>query len=262
MDYDNYDDDAIVLNANGNDDDALVLAVEYEQKHDVPPIARSILDNMVVVEGGTFTMGADDQDAKSENTEKPSHSVTVSSFSISKYEVTRYEWRLIMGVADSENPKKEVSEKPVVMVSWDDCQRFISKLNALSGKKFRLPTEAEWEFAARGGVKGGSNFEENDKDGDLIWSRDKTDSTKTVGQSMPNSLGLYDMQGNVWEWCQDWWGKYNDQYLTNPFGPDSGRYRVLRGGSWMCKSSSCRITSRTAQKPNFKTIDIGFRLAL
>ena len=195
---------------------------------------------MIAVEGGTFTMGAtSEQGSDADSDEKPTHSVTLSSYSIGETEVTQALWQAVMG----SNPSYfSGSNKPVECVSWNDCQDFIRKLNALTGENFRLPTEAEWEYAARGGNKSrGYEYAGSNTLGNVAWYWDNIPSqssesagygTQVVATKSPNELGLYDMCGNVWEWCQDWYGSYSSGSQTNPTGPSSGSDRVRRGGSW------------------------------
>ena len=158
------------------------------------------------------------------------------------------------------------------MVSWDDCQEFITKLNELTRKTFRLPTEAEWEYAARGGNRSqGYKYAGSNTVGDVAWyfynsyalGVDSPDyGTHTVATKAPNELGLYDMSGNVWEWCQDWYGSYSSDAQTNPTGPTSGSYRVNRGGSWYYNARYCRVSNRSDFTPSYALRDLGLRLAL
>ena len=216
---------------------------------------------MVYVKGGTFTMGATaEQGSDAESDEKPTHSVTVSDFYIGKYEVTQAQWRAVMG----SNPSKFTGDNnPVEKVSWDDIQEFIKKLNAQTGKKFRLPTEAEWEYAARGGNQSkGYKYSGSNSIGDVAWyDGNSGDKTRPVGQKRPNELGIYDMSGNVWEWCQDWYGAYSSSSQTNPTGPSSGSSRVLRGGSWYSYARNCRVSFRSSGIPDSRYYSYGFRLA-
>ena len=218
--------------------------------------------NMVYVSGGTFTMGAtSEQGSDADNDEKPVHSVTLSSFYICKYEVTQALWEAVMG----SNPSNwKGANLPVERVSWDDCQTFIRKLNALTGKNFRLPTEAEWEFAARGGnnsreykYAGSNNIET------VAWyDADSGNKTHVVGTKSPNELGLYDMSGNVWEWCQDRYGSYSGASQTNPTGASSGSNRVLRGGCCGRSAWYCRSSLRIIGTPDGRNDGFGLRLVL
>jgi formylglycine-generating enzyme required for sulfatase activity len=213
---------------------------------------------MIFVDGGTFQMGS----TSGEIDEKPVHSVELSSFSIGKYEVTQAQWKAVMG----KNSSKFVGcdNCPVEQVSWDDIQKFILKLNQLTGKKYRLPTEAEWEFAARGGIKGkGYKYSGSNSIGDVAWcSKNSTNKTHPVGLKKPNELGIYDMSGNVWEWCSDWYDKYDSIKQVIPMGPNSGKLRVLRGGSWFVDASYCGSTYRSGDVPNIRSSASGFRLVL
>ena len=220
-----------------------------------------IMRNMVYVEGGTFTMGATSEQKKPDDDEKPTHRVSLSSFYIGKYEVTQALWKAVMG----SNPSRfEGDNLPVERVSWNDCQTFLRKLNAMTGKNFRLPTEAEWEFSARGGnLSRGYQYSGSKKIDDVAWYRNNSGSkTHNVGTKAPNELGIYDMSGNVWEWCQDWKGSYIGSAQTNPKGPSSGSYRVDRGGSWFNFAWSCRVACRYCHTPDYRYFDLGFRLAL
>ena len=228
----------------------------------------SVSFEMVYVEGGTFMMGATDEyrrDMKdggnaSRDSEKPVHQVTLSSYLIGKYVVTQALWEAVMGSTLSGDRQGWV---PVVGVSWDDCQGFIKKLNARTGLKFRLPTEMEWEYAARGGRRSrGYKYAGSDNLDEVGWYNGNGGSTHPVGEKKPNELGLYDMSGNVWEWCQDWYGDYTDEAQTNPTGPQSGGNRVLRGGSNRLDAGFCRVSYRRGSAPNHKNVHFGLRLAL
>lgn len=233
-------------------------------------IIQHLIDNMVPVEGGTFMMGATkEQGSDAFDDEKPAHQVTLSSFSIGKYEVTQEEWEVVMG----SNPSKfKGTKRPVECVSWDDCQEFIRKLNQMTGKQFRLPTEAEWEYAARGGNKSnGYKYAGTDTIDYVGWYDGNSHSeTHPVGQKMANELGLYDMSGNVSEWCQDWYGEYyyGKSSSSNPQGPSSGSDRVSRGGNWYHDEVaregrvSSRVSNRGFEVQSLPCIYMGFRLAL
>lgn len=214
---------------------------------------------MVFVKGGTFTMGAtSEQGSDADSDETPTHSVTLSDFYIGKYEVTQAQWRAVMG----NNPSYFKGDNlPVECVSWNDIQKFIKKLNAQTGKNFRLPTEAEWEYAARGGNQSRGYKYSGSNDRNNAWYKDNSSSkTHPVGQKQPNELGIYDMCGNVWEWCQDWYGSYSSSSQTNPTGPSSGSYRVLRGGSWSYGARNCRVSNRGSSSPDYSFDRYGFRL--
>lgn len=224
--------------------------------------ANGVSFDMVEVEGGTFRMGAtSEQGSDAYDWEKPVHSVTLSGYYIGKTEVTQELWQAVMG----SNPSCfEGDDLPVEQVSWDDCQEFIRKLNALTGQNFRLPTEAEWEFACRGGNNSrgykysGSNYIDN-----VAWyDGNSGDKTHPVATKLPNELGIYDMSGNVWEWCSDWWGDYSSGAQTNPKGPYDGSYRVQRGGGWNISAGYCRSSFRYYFNPTYRIGDLGLRLAL
>lgn len=219
---------------------------------------------MIAVEGGTFTMGATaEQGSDAWDVEYPTHEVTLNGFSIGQTEVTQSLWQAIMG----NNPSYFAGylQHPVEQVSWDDCQMFITKLNELTGKNFRLPTEAEWEFAARGGNKSqGYKYAGSNMIDDVAWyQNNSSDITHPVAAKEPNELGLYDMSGNVWEWCQDWFGNYSSDAQTNPTGPISGDKRMLRGGCWdVYDAKYCRVSIRGRNYPTLRNFGNGLRLAL
>ena len=225
-------------------------------------IIQNLLNNMVYIEGGTFMMGATyRKDHDAQTIEKPTHHVTLSSFSIGRYEVTQEEWIAVTG----SNPSYFKGPKlPVERVSWEDCQTFISKLNAITGRQFRLPTEAEWEYAARGGnLSWGYKFSGSNKINQIAWYDDNgSKKTHEVGTKAPNELGLYDMSGNVWEWCNDYYGKYSSSAQTNPTGPSVGTRRVQRGGCFMEPAWCCRVSTRYFYFPSELSSSIGLRLAL
>ena len=223
---------------------------------------KGVSFEMVYVEGGSFDMGAtSEQGSDAENDEKPVHRVTLSDYYIGKCEVTQELWEAVMG----SNPSNfKGAQNPVEQVSWNDCQEFVSRLNRLTGMTFRLPTEAEWEYAARGGnqslhykYSGIGNI------GNVAWyNRNSGGSTHAVGTKTANELGIYDMSGNVWEWCSDRYGDYSAGAQTNPQGPSSGSRRVLRGGSWDDYASCCRVSYRDYYGPGGSSIHSGLRLVL
>lgn len=217
--------------------------------------------SVIKVEGGTFLMGAARADGFSSTIEKPQHEVTLDSFKIAKTPVTQGLWIAVMGT----NPSIHNGDQhlPVENVSWDDCQTFINRLNAITGKNFRLPTEAEWEYAARGGIK--------DEDGrfaggaldDVAWHAGNSDNeTHPVGTKQPNELGLYDMSGNVDEWCADWYAAYTAEAQVNPKGKENGTLKVFRGGNYTNSGKQCRVNYRYMAEPSKKVGTRGFRLAL
>lgn len=220
-----------------------------------PTIISDYGIEMVYVKGGTFQMGGGAYD------EKPVHSVTLDDFYIGKYEVTQEQWRAVMG----SNPSHFIGDNlPVENVSWDDVQEFIKKLNSITGNTYRLPTEAEWEYAARGGNKRkGYKYSGSNKIEDVAWFDENSGSkTHLVGTKRPNELGIYDMSGNVYEWCQDWYGSYSSSLQKNPQGPSSGSYRVLRGGSWRYEASYCFSVDRLFNYTDSRNVNVGFRLVL
>ena len=245
-------------------------------------------DEMVLVKGGTFTMGAtSEQGSDYYSAELPTHQVTLSDYYIGKYEVTQQLWEYVMKysgtAADGStmsayasdvwlgtNPSSSYGEGnyyPAYYVNWEDIVNiFIPRLNKITGKTFRLPTEAEWEYAARGGNKSkGYKYSGSNTIGDVAWYYDNSSSTAhPVGTKAPNELGLYDMSGNVWEWCSDWYSSsyYSSSSSTNPTGPTSGSFRVIRGGSWFSIARYCRVSCRGSGNPDFRDGDLGFRLVM
>jgi formylglycine-generating enzyme required for sulfatase activity len=218
---------------------------------------------MIPVKGGTFMMGAtDEQGAEAFENEKPVHQVTLSDFYIGETEVTQELWEAVLG----KNPSElKGGKRPVENVSWDDCQIFIKELNALTGQKFRLPSEAEWEYAARGGQNDvvSKYAGSNNAISKVAWLSDNSNSsTHDVKTKKANELGIYDMSGNVWEWCQDWYGKYGSSAQTNPQGPASGSGRVFRGGGWSYDAWHCRVSNRGYYTSSFHFSYLGLRLAL
>ncbi|MDR3328918.1 MAG: SUMF1/EgtB/PvdO family nonheme iron enzyme [Prevotellaceae bacterium] len=240
------------------------LAEEKRRKEEAArQVAASFERDMVAVQGGTFTMGCTgEQGSDCDSDEKPAHSVTVSSFNIGKYEVTQAQWTAIMG----SNPSsfKKGDSYPVESVSWNDVQNFISKLNAATGKRYRLPTEAEWEFAARGGTRSsGYKYSGSNSVGSVAWYTDNSSSTThPVGAKQANELGIYDMSGNVREWCSDWYGDYSSSSQYDPKGASSGSYRVDRGGGWYSTAANCRVAFRSNRTPGNSGNNLGFRLVL
>jgi formylglycine-generating enzyme required for sulfatase activity len=262
------------------------------------------IPEMIPVAGGTYEMGSEEYDD-----EKPFHQVTVSDFSIGKYPVTNAQFCDFLnqtgniqeggatwinmegsylsekcriqsadGIAFSVEPGYE--NHPVIYVSWFGAKAFADWLSEKTDKKYRLPTEAEWEFAARGGrlskrfTYSGSNdlkevgwYWENSGDKPLSgkWDSDRIAKNNCrshpVGEKSPNELGIYDMSGNVWEWCWDWYDTYTAKAQTNPSGPENGSYRVYRGGSWALSARDCRVSHRNNNAPEFRFYFLGFRLA-
>lgn len=222
------------------------------------PVIDGLVADMVTVQGGIFTMGSTLPDAYPD--EAPAHQVTVSAFKIGRYEVTQQQWQAVMG----ENPSDVKADSlPVNNVSWDDCQEFISRLNQLTGCRFRLPTEAEWEFAARGGNQSSDyEYAGSNKLADVAWFADNAQglAPHAVGKKAPNELGLFDMSGNVGEWVQDWYGDYSSEPQINPQGAAGGAAHVTRGGAIDCTPADCTVTVRGIG-PDGRYISIGLRLA-
>lgn len=216
---------------------------------------------MVEVGGGTFTMGAtSEQGSDAWDEEKPAHEVTLSDYYIGQTEVTQALWEAVMGSNPSDSKGGNL---PVERVSWDDCQVFIQKLNQLTGKQFRLPTEAEWEYAARGGRKsrgykyaGGNNIDS------VAWCDGNSgNETHPVATKQANELGIYDMSGNVLEWCSDWCGDYTSSSQSDPQGSSSGSNRVIRGGCYYNVARLCRVSIRNYNTPDYRSGDLGLRLS-
>ena len=224
--------------------------------------ANGVSFDMMMVKAGTFTMGATSEMKDPLSDEKPTHQVTLTNdYYIGKTEVTQALWMAVMG----NNPSYFKGDNlPVENVSWDDCQKFISKLNSLTGQNFRLPTEAEWEFAARGGNNSNHyQYSGSNELGDVAWyAGNSGDKTHVVATKQPNELGLYDMSGNVWELCSDWYGNYSSSSQTNPTGPNSGSFRVIRGGNRLYDARCCRSSHRGNDWSDHGSDDLGLRLVL
>jgi TPR repeat protein/RIO-like serine/threonine protein kinase len=222
---------------------------------------NGVIFEMIFVEGGTFLMGATPEQVDCFNHDKIVHKVTLSSYIIGKYEVTQALWMAVM----RSNPSYfKGDDLPVENVSWDDCQEFLNKLNKITGMTFRLLTEAEWEFAARGGNKSKDfKYSGNYNLDKIAWYDENSNGrTHPIGTKIPNELGIYDMSGNVWEWCQDRWGIYSSLPQTNPAGASDESGRVGRGGSWNDGEYNCQSSARLYAQPYVNNNEIGFRLAL
>ena len=217
---------------------------------------------MVFISGGTFQMGCTPEDAECYSNESPRHSVTLSSFEIGKYEVTQGQWEEVMG----SNPSYFDTcgdNCPVEQVSWNDTQKFIITLNSQTGQSYRLCTEAEWEYAARAGTetKWYCGNDESCLDNIAWYSYNSERKTHPVGTKSSNAWGLYDMSGNVYEWVEDWFDYYSSNSVTDPAGPVSGSYRVLRGGSGVYGARLCRSAHRSnGSNPSHTSSHLGFRL--
>ena len=238
----------------------ICFKVEEKMANVVTVKAKGVSFELVRVEGGSFTMGVDNgADKTAAANESPAHCVTLDSYYIGKTEVTQALWQAVMG----SNPSNFKGDNlPVENVSWTDCQEFIAKLNALTKKKFRLPTEAEWEYAALGGNKSrGYAYAGSDSINDVAWYDSNCgEITHPVASKQPNELGIYDMSGNVYEWCSDWYGPYADEPQTNPSGPQTGTGRMIRGGSIDEFMDACRVKSRDNDDFDDRDCDMGLRL--
>ena len=236
------------------------LLLKFSRKQTIT--VKGVSFDMVYVEGGSFDMGATyEQVDNALDNEKPVHRVTLSGYYIGMYEVTQELWEAVMG----SNPSYHAaSQYPVESVSWNDCKEFVSRLSSLTGMIFRLPTEAEWEYAARGGNKSlHYKYSGSDNIDDVAWYWDNSGKkTHAVGTKSPNELGIYDMSGNVWEWCSDRYGDYSAGAQTNPQGPSAGSDRVLRGGRWGSRARYCRVSNRDYGDPGNSLSRSGLRLVL
>ena len=233
-----------------------VMAQEVKPgKVEVIDLGKDVKLEMVLIPAGKFKMGSPESEKGRSDYEKQ-HEVTLTKpFYMGKYEVTQEQWESVMG----ENPSREKGRMlPVTKVSWNDCQEFIKKLNAKTNGGYRLPTESEWDYACRAGTTTAYSF------GDKITPKDANidgESIKAVGSCKPNAFGLYDMHGNVWEWCEDWYAYYQAGAVTDPKGPATGSVRVLRGGSFLGIASGARSSTRGFNTPTYRYLNRGFRLA-
>lgn len=223
----------------------------------------NVVFRMIPVAGGTYAMGCTSEQQPCEPDELPVHQVSVHDFYMAETEVTQALWVAVMG----ENPSRFKGDSlPVECISWNDAQNFIAKLNQMTARHFRLPTEAEWEYAARGGQKSGSFCYSGAQElTEVAWCGQNSNSrTHPVKTKKPNELGIYDMTGNVWEWCSDWYKVYGDTAQTDPQGPAEGKYRMHRGGCWSNTGATCRVSYRIYKGavPERKYDVIGMRLAL
>ena len=231
---------------------------------------------MVYVDGGAFMMGATEEQGDDYDVDELLvHNVTLDGFYIGKFEVTQAQWEAVMGTALSDIITENAwplygvgDDYPMYYVNWNDATAFCGKLSELTGKAYRLPTEAEWEYAARGGQQAdGTKYAGSDSIDEVAWygGKENEDASHPVGQKTPNALGLYDMSGNVWEWCSDWYKSYyGSSPSVNPQGPSSGDrvlpYRVFRGGGWNYYAKGCRVSNRSGGMSNYRGYILGFRV--
>ena len=232
-----------------------------EQPKTKEELLKKLIDDMVLVDGGIFMMGATpEQEDDAWELEFPAHQVKLSSFFMCRVEVSQALWEAVMG----SNPSTcQGWNRPVETVSWDDCSKFIARLNEMTGITFRLPTEAEWEYAARGGNRSGHYMYAGSNELEKVaWYNENSEATThPVGGKQPNELGLYDMSGNVWEWCVDWQNFYSDDIQINPVGDYKSQGRVMRGGCWKQGDTLCRVSFRGVSAPEMRTSECGLRLA-
>ena len=231
----------------------------------IHPISNPDID-MVFVKGGKFRMGCQNLDGSGcLSDERPRHEVKVGNFFIGRYPVTQKQWASVMGINPSNFAGGDWADMPVEQISWNEVQEFIKRLNAMTGRKYRLPTEAEWEYASRGGASGkGEQFSGHRFLDDIAWyDYNSGGQPHPVGGKQPNELGLHDMIGNVWEWVGDWYDKnyYRESHINNPKGPRLGAERVYRGADFNSAEPNCRNSIRNFNKPGYRAINVGFRLA-
>ena len=271
MQVDVYNDKEILILSKVKDDKMLFVAGEAIMMADLALegakdcltfTVNGVSFQMIRVEGDTFTMGAMEGDELAHDNEKPAHEVNLTyNYYIGKTEVTQALWQAVMG----NNPSTiKGDDLPVNNVLWEDADLFAKRLSELTGCSFHLPTEAEWEFAARGGKKSkGYRYAGSDKVNDVAWySSNSSGITHPVGTKQPNELGIYDMSGNVWEWCSDWLGPYSAEAQVNPIGPATGAYHVYHGGGWDYGADYCRISYRRITLEGYVKTALGLRIAL
>ena len=231
-------------------------------------LGKGIKLEMVLIPAGEFLMGSPDSDKDANTLEKPQHRVRITKpFYLGKYLVTQEQWQAVI---DGNPSQFKFPKNPVETVSWEDCQKFLGKLNAKVGSgagRFQLPSEAQWEYACRGGSTTRFCFGDDDaKLGEYAWyGQNSGGKTHPVGEKKPNAWGLYDMHGNVWEWCQDWWkqvGYYKESPVDDPTGPTGGSFRMRRGGGWLRPARFCRLADRFVGVPGFRNADLGLRVSL
>jgi formylglycine-generating enzyme required for sulfatase activity len=224
--------------------------------------AQALEPEMVFVQGGGYRMGS----TRGADDELPVHEVVLSDFYIGKFEVTQDQWDAVMTEDRTIRYFEGCDSCPVERISWNSVQKYIFRLNELTGKHYRLPTEAEWEYAARGGQRSkGYKYAGSNKADSVAWTDGNSgNSVHPIGQKKPNELGLYDMSGNVFEWCADWYDQnyYENSPVENPKGPETGTKKVIRGGSWFFDRACIRVTERDGGNPDFRYGYVGFRLCL
>jgi len=249
----------------------IAAAAEKQRLLALPPIQNSVgMMKLLLIPAGTFTMGSPASQKDGEIIIETQHQVTLTkSFYMGRTEVTQGQWKKVMGTEPWKGEGvQEGDDYPAVYVSWDDAVDFCKKLSAMEGKVYRLPTEAEWEYACRGGTKTAFSFGNDEAElGKYAWFRGNADAIgedykHRVAQKLPNPFGLHDMHGNVFEWCSDWYGDYPSTPLTDPRGPSSGDNRVLRGGSWVNVPNDVRCAFRRYDPPKCRYHLYGFRLVM
>ncbi|MCQ2229125.1 MAG: SUMF1/EgtB/PvdO family nonheme iron enzyme [Bacteroidales bacterium] len=228
---------------------------------------------MVYVEGGSFLMGCTSEQSDCSSNEKNVRRVTLDGYYIGMFEITQKQWELVMGTSIYQQQTKAGLSQlygvgpdyPMYYVSWEEAMTFCQELSRLTGKTYTLPTEAQWEYAARGGNRNDGTKYSGSHSADLVawYDSNSGNSTHIVGAKRANGLGIYDMSGNVWEWCKDWYADSYQSYQTNnPEGPSSGSYRVTRGGGWLLSASVCRVAFRYNNTPTNRNGLLGFRVVL
>ena len=254
-----------LISCKDKDNNQITYDIQYTDTTVVFSINDAVF-TMILVDGGTFEMGATAEQGQEDpdRDEYPIHVVNLSSYYICQTEVTQELWNTIMGT----NPSMILGEStlPVDCVKWDMCQEFLSALNKIFDNKFefRMPTEAEWEFAARGGNRSkGYKYSGSNNLHEVAWFESNSEgTTHPVGMKKPNELGIYDMSGNLWEWCQDWHGEYQPEEQTDPIGPSTGTHRIMRGGSWTYDQNFCRVSRRNYISNIIAVSNCGLRLAM
>ena len=245
----------------------------YSQGQNFTETAFGINMKMIYIEGGSFTMGCTgEQGSECDDDESPNRYTKVNSFYIGMLEVTQSQWEKVMGTtiyqqkskAGASNTYGTGSDYPMYYVSWEEAKEFCARLSRQTGRNYSLPTEAEWEYAARGGKKNeGTKYAGGWSIDDVAWyTGNSNSSTHVCGTKRANALGIYDMSGNVWEWCEDWYGPYLAYDTDNPKGASSGSYRVLRGGGWGHYAKFCRVSDRNYNTPGYRSNNRGFRVVL